>query len=255
MNRYFASAFLRVPPLVALFLLTSAVGHAQDVLDLQLSPQNVVRYSYSSPNFLNTSGKAQCPAVGPKSFTYTVKLKVDPVNDDITFQGATKGQQVTDITHFRATTTLTYAGTGNKVIQRQDWTRIKENPNGIDNTTGIRHYIGLFEEESQQPNGQTPVVTATTEGVMTLQEPLSFSAENPNLSGLATRVAAVNFIGSQPAWLEPFVVNDTRICNFLATGVVQPVDPKYNSLCVADGTTTYTYNGVTFTGNIVSCPY
>ena len=87
MNRYFASPFLRVPPLIALFLLMSAVGHAQDVVDLQLSPHNVVSYSYSSPNFLNTSGKAQCPAVGPKSFTYTVKVKVDPVNDDITFQG------------------------------------------------------------------------------------------------------------------------------------------------------------------------
>jgi len=256
MNRYFATVFLRVPPLVALFLLTSAIGHAQDVLDLQLFPNYVEGYSFFSPIFSNTSSTSQCPAVGTASFTYNANTKVDPVNDDIAFQG-TNGPTnlgVADITHLRVTTTLTYAGTGNKVIQRQDWTRIKENPNGIDNQTGIRHYIGLFEQESQQPKGKKPVVTATTEGIMTLQEPLSFGPENPNLSGLATRVAAVNFIGSQPAWLEPFVVSDTRICNFLATGVVQPVDPKYNSTCVADGTTTYTYNGVTFTGNIVSCP-
>jgi len=254
MNRYFATVFLRVPPLVALFLLTSAIGHAQDVLDLQLFPNYVEGYSFFSPIFSNTSSTSQCPAVGTASFTYNVKFKVDPVNDDISFQGTNGATSlgVTKITHLRATTTLTYAGTGNKVIQRQDWTRIMENPNGIDNTTGIRHYIGLFEEESQQPKGTKPVVTATTEGVMTLQEPLFF--ESGPIAGVATRVQVINFIGPQPAWLEPFVVNDTRICNFLATGVVQPVDPKYNSTCVADGTTTYTYNGVTFTGNIVSCP-
>ena len=134
----------------------------------------------------------------------------------------------------RVTITETNPGTGNKIIQRQDWTRIKENPNGIDNTTGIRHYIGLFEEESQQTKGKKPVVTATTEGVMTVQEPLNF--DSGPLAGLATRVQAIKFIGAQPAWLEPFSVNDQRICAFLADGVVRPVDTKYNSLCVADGT-------------------
>jgi hypothetical protein len=244
MNRHFV--------IFACFVvLTSTVGHAQDVLDFQLFPFNVEGFSTSLlPNPLSVS-TAQCPAVGPPSFTYDVVSTVDPVNDDIAFQGVL-GQRVADIAHLRVTFTLTYAATGNKVIARQDWTRIKENPNGIDNVTGIRNYIGLYEQESQQPTGKEPVVTATTEGVMTLQEPLSI--KTGPLAGRANRVAATSFIGPQPAWLEPFVVNDTRICSFLATGVVEPVDPKYNSTCVADGTTTYVYNHVRFTGNIVSCP-
>ena len=70
-------------------LLVSTVGHAQDVLNLQLSPQNVDGYSFFTPIFTNFSGTAQCPAVGTPSFTYNFNFKVDPVNDDISFQGTT----------------------------------------------------------------------------------------------------------------------------------------------------------------------
>jgi len=271
MNYHFSHVFLRpvnlvlhsiIPVLqivakssvfVCLFvLLASVVGPAQDILDLQLQPSNVQGFSTSSPNFTNISGTAQCPAVGTPSFSYNFNIKFEPVNDEIAFQG-TNGHTdlgVADITHERVTSTSTYGG--NKIIVRQDFTRIKENANGIDNQTGIRHYIGLFSQESQQAKGKKPVVTATTEGITTLQEPLSFSS-GP-LAGVANRVAVTSFIGSQPSWLEPFSVSDARTCSFLADGVVRPVDPQYNSTCVADGATTYTYNGVSFTGNIVSCP-
>jgi hypothetical protein len=237
-------------------ILASAVGQAQDTLNLQLDPSNVDGWTYRQAGFTNGSGTGQCPGIGTASFSYSYNTKVDPVNDEIYFKGTTVGYGsnnlgVTDITHFRGTTTIT-AGTGNKVIQRQDWTRIKENPNGIDDTTGIRHYVGLFLEESQQPKGKKPVVTATTEGIMTLQEPLFFNT-GP-LASVATRVAVAKFIGQHPAWLEPFSVNDARICSFLATGVVQPVNPIYNTVCTVDGNTQYNYNGVQFDGNIVSCP-
>jgi len=231
-------------------LLASAMGPAQDVLDLQLHPSNIQSFSTASPNFASGSGTAPCPGVGTPSFIYNFTTKVEPVNDEIAFQGTTAATNVGVITHLRVTNTVTYGG--NKIINRQDWTRIKENPNGIDNTTGIRHYIGLFSQESQQPKGKKPVVTATTEGIITLQEPLFFSS-GP-LANVANRVAVTSFIGSQPAWLEPFAVSDARTCSFLATGVVHAVDPQYNGSCVADGDTPYHYNGVDFTGNIVSCP-
>jgi len=234
-------------------LFASAAGSAQDVIDLQLHPSNVQGYSTSTLNFGNNSGTAQCPAVGTPSFIYNFTIKFEPVNDEIAFQG-TSGHTdlgVADITHERVTATSTYGG--NKIIVRQDFTRIKQNANGIDDQTGVRNYIGLFAQESQQPKGKKPVVTATSEGIITLQEPLLFSS-GPLANGIASRVAVTSFIGSQPAWLEPFSVSDARTCSFLKDGVVRPVDPMYNSTCVADGGTTYTYNGVSFTGNIVSCP-
>ena len=159
-----------------------------------------------------------------------------------------------DITHLRVTTTLSYSVTGNKIIQRQDWTRIKENDNGIDNQTGIRHYIGLFLEETQVPSGQVAgVVTGETQGVMTLREPLFFST-GP-LVGVANRVDVVQFIGPQASWLEPFQVSDARQCSFLAdtTGTPHSVDPIYNDNCIVNGNQTITYNDISFTGNIVNC--
>jgi hypothetical protein len=99
-------------------------------------------------------------------------------------------------------------------------------------------------EESQQPKGKKAVVTATTEGIMTLDELLFF--DSGAIAFVATRVAVAKFIEQHPAWLEPFAVNDLRICSFLATGVVQPVNPIYNTVCTVDGNTQYNYNGVQF---------
>jgi len=243
---------------VLVVLLSAALGHAQTtptpsqpLLDLQLYPQNVLTDFASKLPDVSTAGTAQCPGVGTPQFTYAVTTTTVPVNDVMSFRG-TNGMVVMEIAHFRVTTTLSYAVTGNKVIQRQDWTRIKENPNGIDNVTGIRHYIGLFQQETQQAAGAARgVVTGTTEGVMTVHEPVSLTGP---LAGIATRVDAQQLIGTQPAWLEPFIAQDERICTFLATGLVTPVNPRYNTVCTVDDSTIYTYNGVAFTGNIVGCP-
>ena len=200
------------------------------------------------------TGTAQCPGLGNSQFTYDFSQESVPVNDTTQYFDGVHAAPVLDITHLRFTTTLSYSVTGNKIIQRQDWTRIKENDNGIDNQTGIRHYIGNFLEEIQVPNGQVAgVVTGETQGVMTLREPLSFST-GP-LAGVATRVNVVQFIGPQASWLEPFQVSDARLCNFLAdpNGTPQSVDPIYNDHCVVNGNQTIMYNGVTFTGNIVNC--
>jgi hypothetical protein len=233
-------------------LLTSATGYTQSIpLNLQVNPQNVKRYSISTLPSSSFSGTAQCPAVGVPAFFYDFTINIEPINDAITYIDG-KNRAVMEIAHLRVTSTSTYAATGNQFIQRQDWTRIKENPNGIDDTTGIRHYIGLFSEETQQPTAKKAVVTGTTEGVMTLREPLSFLT-GPLANTAASRVDVIQFLSPQPAWLEPFQVNDARSCAFLNDGKIRPVDSFYNNNCVVNGNQVINYNGVQFTGNIVGC--
>jgi hypothetical protein len=178
-----------------------------------------------------------------------LRSEIFPVNDVTQYYDKTHLVPVLDITQLRVTSTSTY--NGNTLIQRQDWTRIKENDNGIDNQTGIRHYIGNFLEETQIPSGGAAVVTAESQGVMTLREPLGFST-GP-LAGVATRVDVVQFLGPQASWLEPYQVNDARVCAFLNDGTVRPFNPFYNDHCVVNSANSYTYNGQTFTGNIVNC--
>src|SRR5262249_49413230 len=153
------------------------------------------------PSVVTIAG--QCPGVGPQAFPITITQQDVPVNDDTQYFDGTHASPVLEITHHRVTTTE--AANGNQVTSRQDWTRIKENDNGIDNQTGIRHYIGNFLEETQTPSGGAPVVTAESQGVMTLREPLGFST-GP-LAAVATRVDVVQFIGPQASWLEPYQVN------------------------------------------------
>lgn len=216
-------------------------------LDLKASKLKAVQVSQSPP--FNGSFPATCPAIGPPAFTYNVDLEDVPVNDDTQYFDKIHPVPVLEITHHRVTLTSTY--NGNKLIQRQDWTRIKENDNGIDDLTGVRHYIGNFLEETQIPNGGSPVVTAESQGVMTVREALGFST-GP-LAGVANRVDVVQFIGPQASWLEPFEVNDARACAFLSDGMVRPVNVFYDDQCHANGNQTITYNGVSFTGNIVGC--
>ena len=138
---------------------------------------------------------------------------------------------------------------------RQDWTRIEENDNGIDNQTGIRHYIGNFAEENQKYSSGNLVVTAETQGEITVLEPLGISTGQ--LGGLATRVNAVQFIGPQANWFEPFQVVDARQCSYLintnTTPTTFPVNAMYKDHCAVNSSQSITYNGVTFNGNIVGC--
>jgi len=195
------------------------------------------------------TGTTQCPGIGTPAFTVNYTIEYFPINDDTQYFDTVHTAPVLDITHERDTVTETY--NGNTLVIRQDWTRIKENDNGIDDMTGIRHYIGNFLEETQTPNGGSPTVTAESQGVMTLREPLGFST-GP-LAGVANRVDVVQFIGPQAGWLEPFQVTDARQCQFLASGTVQPINSFYTDHCVVNGKQTITYNGVSFTGNIVGC--
>jgi len=216
-------------------------------LKLKASKLKVVHLAQDPP--LSLTGTGSCPGIGPATFPYNFSIQSVPVGDTSDFYDGTHSSPVLEITHLRVNTTESY--NGNTVTQRQDWTRIKENDNGIDNVTGIRHYIGNFAQETQTPNGGSASITAESQGVMTLREPLGFST-GP-LAGVANRVNVVQFIGPQASWLEPFEVSDARMCEFLSAGVPQTVDPSYNDHCVVNSSNTITYNGVSFNGNIVGC--
>jgi len=216
-------------------------------LKLKTSKLKVVHLAQDPP--MSVTGTGSCPGIGPATFSYDFSTQSVPAGDTSDFYDGTHSSPVLEITHLRVNTTA--SANGNTVTQRQDWTRIKENDNGLDNVTGIRHYIGNFLEETQTPSGGNPVITAESQGVMTLREPLFISTGS--LAGFANRVQVVQFIGSQASWLEPFEVNDARTCDFLSTGVPQTVDPLYNDHCVVNSSNAITYNGVSFKGNIVGC--
>jgi len=250
----------------------AAVASAQDTtgslfkLILKASKLKAVTISQGLAGQFTFSG--QCPGVGTASFSTSQGQYFEPVNDTTQYFDGVHQAPVLEISHLRVTNyesdeqlpsdlsnIANFNGITRLIVQRQDWTRIKENDNGIDNQTGVRHYIGNFAEESQKDSSGNLVVTAESQGEITVLEPLNIST-GP-LAGVATRVNAVQFIGRQAAWFEPFQVADVRQCNYLnptnTTPTTFPVNPLYNDHCAVNGKQSITYNGVTFNGNIVGC--
>ena len=211
---------------------------------------------------------SQCPGVGTAAFATNVGLYIYPVNDTTQYFDGVHKAPVLEISHLRVTSyesdqslpsdlsdIANFNGITRLLVLRQDWTRIKENDNGIDNLKGVRHYIGTFAEETQRDSSGNLVVTGESQGEITVLEPLGIST-GP-LAGLATRVNAVQFIGPQAAWFEPFQVSDARQCTYLnptnTTPTTFPVNALYNDHCAVNSSQSITYNGVTFNGNIVGC--
>lgn len=206
-------------------------------VEIKKGPEKPAVFSVSIFPDLSFTGTSQCPSIGSPDFTYDIATTFIDPNDDITFYDR-DNKPVLEITHNRVLNTAEHSG--NKVIERQDWTRIKENRNGIDDTTGIRHYLGNYTVETMVPNGTLDAdgtETARGHGIMTLREPLFLSPSDPEYF-YATRVDAVQYIGPQSAWLEPFSQFDARQCAFLNDGV-----PR------AAATT-----GCVVTENVVGCP-
>lgn len=215
---------------------TSAFGM---IFDLKLKPENVASYTVSYRPDLTVTGSSQCPSIGTPVATLDVVNTDFPPNDVVSFTG-TNGQTILDITQDRATFTSTnHDFPGRVITNRQNWLRVRDNPNGIDGVTGIRHYLGTFSEENQRDASGHDVVTGNTKGVISLQEPLTITS-GP-LAGLANQTSVLQFIGPQAAWLEPFSVSDARSCGYIETGVVAPVQAKYENTC-------------TVSENIVRCP-
>ena len=77
------------------------------------------------------------------------------------------------------------------------------------------------------------------------------------LANVSFQVNAVQFIGPQAGWFEPFQVQDARTCSYLnpanTTPATFPVNALYNDHCAVNSSQLITYNGVTFNGNIVGC--
>lgn len=268
--------------------LVSNAAPADPILELNLHPANVQGFDVLLRPSVTFTGTTQCPGVGNASFGTFVASPSIGINDEISFTG-TNGLPVLDIAHVRSdnftsdTSLPPGASSGNYVIApqagadqttpgplvtanfpsnkrllyfRQDWTRIKVNPNGIDNATGIRHYIGNFGIEYQRNAKGDLVVTSRDEGVITVGEPTQ--VQDGPLAGFVTRTDAKAFIGPHSSWLEPFKVSDIRTCNYLSPQnkrvATFPIAPANETSCVVDSGTTYHYNGVTFQGNIVGCP-
>lgn len=252
-RKLFTSAVISAA-LMTLPLTSFAFGEA---LDLKLHPDQIAAFSisYTVPVTGGLQGQSTCPsfptASNPLQFYVLNNFNFVGTNDIIHFYNSS-GTEILNISHaridnhvFKLTKQLKKGGVvvpGIDLYTRQDWTRIKDNLNGIDDKTGLRHYIGNFAEESQLVGG-SPVITAESKGVMTLLEPLVFAkSENNGYATLGvTKVNAVNYIGPQAGWLEPFSVQDARTCSYLNTGTAQPVAQIYNFTCnVGD--------------NIVGCP-
>lgn len=266
-----ASALIALP-LSAFAVLPAGFGQT---LNLDLKPANIASFSVSLmvPVTGGITGNVPCPGLGEPvkfaPFTSLSSFNFVGTNDLINFYNA-NNVNILQISHARInshTSALDSGGNvipGRDILTRQDFTRIKDNPNGIDNTTGIRHYLGLYVEENQQSGVDSmgnPVYTVTSQsqGVMTLYEPLSFPSDANGIStGLFpdgspvpqpyvdlgfTPLRSINYIGPQPAWLEPAKIFDARTCGYLASGKVAAVDSKWNFTCA-----------ITPKDNIYSCP-